>query len=137
MSQTSEVHHVSVTIQRSPDDVYRFARIIERWPDWAHGIGTSVRPAGDGDTWIATGPLGEVTVRFAADNPYRVLDHDVTLPNGQRFHNSFRVIPNGDATEVVFSVFRQPDATDKAFADDWKAVEKDMHTLKTLLEKKR
>lgn len=134
MSQTSEAHHVSVSIARSPDDVYRFARIIERWPEWAHGIGTSVRP--EGNAWIAQGPLGEVHVRFADDNPYRVLDHDVTLPDGRKFHNAFRVIPNGAGSEAVFSVFRQPGATDQAFRDDWKAVEKDLHTLKKLLEQR-
>lgn len=133
MHQTSEVQHVSISIARSPDDVYRFASAIERWPEWAHGIGTSVRR--DADAWIATGPLGEVTVRFAPQNPYRVLDHDVTLPNGQKFHNSFRVIPNGTGSEAVFSVFRQPGATDQAFRDDWGAVAKDLQRLKALLEK--
>jgi hypothetical protein len=133
MTQTFEAHHVSVTIARSPDEVYRFTRIIERWPEWAHGIGTSVRP--DGDAWIAKGPLGEVTVRFADDNPFRVLDHDVTLPNGQQFHNAFRVIPNGAGSEVVFSVFRQPGATDQAFREDWQAVDNDLRTLKQLLER--
>lgn len=114
-------------------DVYRFAQIIERWPEWAHGIGKSVRPAGD--AWIAEGPLGEVNVRFAPNNPYRVLDHDVTLPDGRTFHNAFRVIPNGQGSEVVFSVLRQPNATDQAFRDDWQAVEKDLNTLKQLLER--
>jgi hypothetical protein len=132
MSQTTEAHHVTVTIARSPDEVYRLARVIERWPEWAHGIGTSVRPAGD--SWIAKGPLGEVKVRFAEDNPYRVLDHDVTLPDGKTFHNSFRIIPNGSGAEAVFSVFRQPGASDQAFRDDWQAVEKDLRTLKKLLE---
>ena len=133
MRQITEAHHVSVSISRSPDEVYRFARIIERWPEWAHGIGTSVRP--DGEAWIATGPLGEVKVRFADDNAYGVLDHDVTLPDGRSFHNAFRVIPNGSGSEAVFSVFRQPGASDQAFREDWQAVEKDLHTLKKLLER--
>src|SRR5262245_14470552 len=96
VSKTREVRHVSVSIERSPDDVYRYASDVERWPEWAHGLGKSVRKAGD--AWIAEGPLGEVKVRFAATNPFRVLDHDVTLPNGQTFHNSFRVIPNGEGS---------------------------------------
>src|SRR5687768_9181100 len=74
MNQTTEARHVSVSISRSPDEVYRFARQIERWPEWAQGLGTSVQR--DGDAWIARGPLGEVKVRFADDNAYRVLDHD-------------------------------------------------------------
>ncbi|HET6333732.1 MAG TPA: SRPBCC family protein [Polyangiales bacterium] len=132
MTKTLEVKHVSVSIERSPDDVYHYVAKIETWPAWAHGLGKSVRKAGDG--WIAEGPLGEVTIRFAEPNPYRVLDHDVTLPNGQTFHNSFRVIPNGAQTEAVFSVFRQPDVTDQAFREDWQAVEKDLRALKKILE---
>lgn len=132
MSQTFEAHHVSVSIARSPEEVYRFVSVIGRWPEWAHGIGTSVRP--DGDAWIAVGPLGEVKVRFADVNPYGVLDHDVTLPDGRTFHNAFRVIPNGAGSEVVFSVFRQPGATDQVFREDWQAVEKDLYTLKKLIE---
>jgi hypothetical protein len=132
MTKTLEVKHVSVSIERSPDEVYRYALNIETWPAWAHGIGTSVRKAGDG--WIAEGPLGKVTIRFVEPNPYRVLDHDVTLPNGQTFHNSFRVIPNGPNSEAVFSVFRRPETTDQAFREDWQAVEKDLRTLKKILE---
>lgn len=134
MNQTFEAHHVSVAIARAPDEVYNFALNIERWPEWAHGIGVSVRPAGD--SWIAKGPLGEVTVRFAERNPYRVLDHDVTLPDARVFHNAFRVIPNGAGSEVIFSVFRQAGASDQAFRDDWQAVEQDLRRLKALLEQR-
>lgn len=134
MSKTREVRHVTVSIERSPDDVYRYASNVERWPEWAHGLGKSVRKAGD--AWIAEGPLGEVKVRFPEANRFRVLDHDVALPNGQTVHNAFRVIPNGEGSEVVFAVFRQPGATDQAFADDWGAVEKDLRKLKSILEKR-
>jgi hypothetical protein len=134
MSQTFEAHHVSVSIARSPEAVYRFASVIERWPEWAHGIGKSVRPDGQNCDWIATGPLGDVRVRFAEQNSYRVLDHDVTLADGRTFNNAFRVIPNGEGSEVVFSVFRQPGASDQAFREDCQAVEKDLYTLKELIE---
>lgn len=132
MTKTLDVKHVSVAIERSPDDVYRYAANVELWPKWAHGLGKSLHKSGD--AWIAEGPLGKVTLQFAEPNPYRVLDHDVTLSNGQKFHNSFRVIPNGAQSELVFSVFRQPGATDQAFQTDWQAVEKDLHTLKKILE---
>ena len=112
--------------------MYRYASNVERWPEWAHGLGTSVRKAGD--AWIAEGPLGEVKVHFPEPNRFRVLDHDVTLPNGQTVHNAFRVIPNGEGSEVVFSVFRQPGTTDKAFGEDCGAVEKDLRKLKSILE---
>jgi hypothetical protein len=85
--------------------------------------------------WVADGAtLGEVKIRFAEPNAYRVLDHDVTLPNGQTFHNAFRVIPNGEGSEAIFAVFRRPGVTDKEFAEDYGAVEKDLRKLKAILE---
>jgi hypothetical protein len=132
MTKTLEVKHVSVSIERSADEVYRYAANLETWPGWAHGLGKSVRKLGD--VWVADGPLGEVAIRFAEANAYRVLDHDVTLPNGQTFHNSFRIIPNGAGCEAVFSVLRQPGMTDQAFREDWQAVDTDLRTLKKLLE---
>jgi hypothetical protein len=133
MSKTFESRHVSVAIERSPDDVYRFTSNLETWTQWAHGLGTSVRK--QGDVWVAEGgTLGEVKIRLAEPNPLRVLDHEVTLPNGQTFHNAFRVIPNGEGSEVVFAVFRRPGVTEQAFAEDYGAVEKDLRKLKSILE---
>lgn len=133
MSKTFESRFVTVAIERSPDDVYRYASNFETWTKWAHGLGTSVRKVGD--LWVAGGgPLGEVKVRLAEPNAFRVLDHDVTLPNGQTVHNAVRVIPNAEGSEVVFAVFRRPGTTEQAFADDWGAVEKDLRKLKAILE---
>jgi hypothetical protein len=133
MQNTLEVHHVSVTIERAPDDVYRFASNLETWPQWAAGLGKSIRKAGS--EWIVDGPLGEVRVRFAEPNPFRVLDHDVTLPTGVIIHNPFRVLPNGAGSEVVFSVFRQPGTPDDEFQADTSAVEQDLRALKQVLER--
>jgi Polyketide cyclase / dehydrase and lipid transport len=133
MSKTLESRHVSVAIERSPDDVYRYTSNLETWTQWAHGLGTSVRKVDD--VWIAKGgPLGEVKIRLAETNAFRVLDHDVTLPDGQTFHNSFRVIPNGEGSEAVFAVFRRPGVSDQAFAEDYGAVAKDLRKLKSILE---
>ena len=133
MSNTLEVRHVSVSIERTPDDVYRFASNLETWPEWAAGLGKSIRR--EGRDWIANGPLGEVRVRLAEPNPFRVLDHDVTLPTGVSVQNPFRVLPNGAGSEVVFSVFRQPGTSDQEFQADTSAVEKDLRALKQLLER--
>jgi hypothetical protein len=124
---------VSVSIDRAPDDVYRFASNMETWPQWASGLGKSIRR--DGSDWIADGPLGQVRVRLAAPNPFRVLDHDVTLPAGVSIHNPLRVLPNGAGSEVIFSVFRQPDTPEHDFQADLLAVEKDLRAMKQLLER--
>ena len=49
-----------------------------------------------------------VIVAFAPSNDFGVLDHDVTLPDGETVRNPMRVISNGDGCDVVFTVRRQP-----------------------------
>ncbi len=130
----SEVRHVSVSIDRPPDLVYQFAANPENMPKWAVGLGTSFRPRGDG-SWIAEGgPVGGATVRFVERNRLGVLDHDVTVASGETIHVPIRVLPNGAGSEVVFTLFRRAGVSAAEFANDAKAVEKDLRTLKRLLE---
>jgi uncharacterized protein YndB with AHSA1/START domain len=129
-----EVRHVSVSINRPPDVVYRFAAAPENMPKWAAGLGTSFRLRDDG-SWIAEGgPAGTATVRFVERNRLGVLDHDVTLPSGETVHNPLRVLPNSKGSEVVFTLFRRPGVSASQFAQDANAVEKDLGTLRRLLE---
>jgi Polyketide cyclase / dehydrase and lipid transport len=129
-----EVRHVSVSINRSPELVYEFAATPENLPRWATGLGKSFHRRNDGD-WVADGgPLGSATVRFVERNRFGVIDHDVTLPTGETVHNPLRVLPNGTGSEVVFTVFRRAGIPVTQFAEDAKAVEQDLGTLKRLLE---
>jgi hypothetical protein len=130
----SEVRHVSVSIDRPPDLVYQFTANPENLSRWAIGLGTSFRPRGDG-SWIAEGgPVGSATVRFVERNRLGVLDHDVTVETGETIHNPIRVVPNGAGSEVVFTLFRRAGVSAAQFTNDAKAVEKDLKTLKRLLE---
>jgi hypothetical protein len=114
--------------------VYRFAAAPENMPRGAVGLGTSFKPQSDG-SWIAEGgPVGSATVRFVERNRFGVLDHDVTVPTGETVHNPMRVLPNGDGSEVVFTLFRRPGVSAGEFERDAKAVQKDLVTLKRLLE---
>ena len=74
-------------------------------------------------------------VKFAEENRFGVLDHEVTLPSGVKVYDPMRVFPNNDGSELVFSLYRRPDVSDQEFADDAESVEKDLAKLKTLLEK--
>jgi hypothetical protein len=129
-----EVRHVSVSIARPPEVVYQFAATPENLPKWAIGLGKSFRPRSDG-SWIAEGgPVGSATVRFMERNQFGVLDHDVTVLTGETIHNPVRVLPNGAGSEVVFTLFRRAGVSTAQFAQDAQAVEKDLRTLKRLLE---
>lgn len=122
------VHHVTVSIPVPPAEVYGFASQPENLTQWAAGLARS-RIHQDGDHWVADSPMGDVRILFAKANEFGVLDHDVTLPNGETFHNPMRVVPNGDGSEVTFTLYQR----DEGFAADRAAVEKDLQTLKELL----
>ena len=128
-----DVQHISVSIDRRPADVYEFASDPRNLPRWAAGLARSeVRQ--EGGEWVADSPMGKVEIRFAKKNPYGVLDHDVTLASGVTVHNPMRVIPNGEGSEFVFTLIRQPGMSNEKFAGDKAPVEKDLRTLKELLE---
>lgn len=125
--------HISTSIDRSADDVYRFASNPRNLPAWAHGLAHRDVELVD-DVWVVDSPLGRVTVEFAVDNRFGVLDHDVTLPSGEIVTNPMRVMPNEDGCDVVFTVRRRAGVADAEFAADTDAVAADLATLRTLME---
>jgi hypothetical protein len=129
-----DVQHISVSIDRRSADVYEFVSDPRNLPRWAAGLARSqVRQ--EGDRWVADSPMGRVEIRFAPTNPYGVLDHDVTLESAITVHNPMRVVPNGEGSEFIFTLIRRPGMSSERFAEDRAAVEKDLQTLKGLLER--
>lgn len=128
-----EVRHVSVSIHRPPADVYAFAAEVVNLPKWATGLGKAYRQ--EGEELVAEGSIGSVRVRFAKRNDLGVLDHDVVLESGLVVHNALRVVPNGKGSEVTFVVQHLPGRSDQEFAADCAAVQRDLGTLKELLER--
>jgi hypothetical protein len=96
--------HISVSIDRSVDDVYEFASNPENLPRWAAGLSGSIDSI-NGD-WIAGSPMGRVKVEFAVNNGFGILDHHVTLPSGETVYNPMRVFPNDAGSELVFTVYQ-------------------------------
>lgn len=132
MSRAPESRHLAVRIDCPPEAAYAFASDPTRLPEWAPGLGTAVERVGD--AWFVESPLGRVRLAFAPANDFGVLDHDVTLPSGEVFHNPMRVLRDGDGCEIVFTVRRQDGMSDEEFARDVAAVAADLATLKDLLE---
>jgi hypothetical protein len=71
---------------------------------------------------------------FAPRNAYGVLDHHVTFPSGETFHNPMRVIEGDRGCEVMFTLRRQADMSDEEFARDAGLVAADLARLKRVLE---
>lgn len=132
MDELYEVKNVTVSIRSPLADVYAFLSNPENIPRWASGLGGGVQRV-DGE-WIAHGVLGSVRVRFVPKNDFGVADHDVTLENGATFHNPLRVVPNGAGCSVIFTLLRLPGVSPEEFERDGKTIQKDLTTLKALLE---
>ncbi|KAA0111828.1 SRPBCC family protein [Mycolicibacterium sp. P1-5] len=135
MSDTNESRHISVWINRSAADVYRYAADPAHLPEWAAGLARS-EVTRVGDTWVAQSPMGEITIEFTPANDLGVLDHVVKLPSGEPVFNPLRVVPAGDEwSEVVFTLRRRPEMSDDDYAADAAAVSADLATLKRVLER--
>lgn len=124
---------VHIGVERDWRDVYAFASRPENMPAWASGLASGLTR--DGEDWVADGgPIGQVRVRFAPQNPFGVIDHAVTMETGLVVENALRVTPNGDGAEVAFTLLKRPDMDDAAFEADAAHVLRDLQTLKALME---
>lgn len=122
---------VSVSISVDVANTCAYASNPANLPAWAPGFVSSIGQRGD--EWVATTTLGEARFRFAAPNPFGVVDHDVEV-GGKHYHNPMRIIPNGSGSEVLFTLLKLPGVDDAQFARDAETVLADLRQLKRVLE---
>jgi carbon monoxide dehydrogenase subunit G len=123
---------LSVSIDRPPSKVYDFVSNPENLPKWATGLCKSIGKSNH--DWIVETPQGSMKVRFAEKNDFGVLDHYVTVAPGVEVYVPMRVLANGSGSVVIFTLFRLPDMLDAKYAEDTSLVERDLSTLKRILE---
>ena len=123
---------VTISIGSSSSCIYTFASHPANMPLWAPAFVKSI--ANVNGEWIADSNLGKVKIEFAPANPFGVLDHVVTLPDGRAFNNPMRVVPNGAGSLVTFTLFRQDGMSDAEFERDAGMVESDLQALKRVVE---
>ena len=123
---------ITCSINKPPATVFEFASNPENLPKWVLSFCMSVRKSGD--EWQMETPTGWVGIRFVAVNDYGVLNHVVTLPDGQSILNPVRVVANDIGSEVMFTLFQLPSMSDEQFSKDAGMVEADLQTLKAVLE---
>ncbi len=124
--------HVSVGIARAPDEVYAFASDPLNLPTWATAFCLSVRRSGN--EWIVETPEAPVRIAFAPPNTLGVLDHTVTIAPDVVVFSPMRVVANGSGSEVVFTVFQRAGMSDAELAGDAALVQRDLETLKRVVE---
>ena len=125
--------NLSVSIARPPDEVYAFVADPRNLPKWAAGLGGAVSKSGE--DWIVETAQGPAKISFAPKNDLGVLDHYVTVAPSVEIYVPIRVIPNGSGSEVILTLFRLPEMTDETYANDQKMVERDLNSLKQILER--
>ena len=123
---------ICVQINRPSSEVFQFASDPANLPKWVRSFCLSVKKSGD--DWLMETPNGFVGMRFVPKNEFGVLDHVVTLPDGQSVSNPMRVIGNGDGSEVLFTLFQIAGMADEQFAKDAGMVEADLQELKIVME---
>ena len=107
----------------------------EMFARWAAGLSESALRQ-DGTNWVADGSDGPVALRFTPHNAFGVMDHWVDQGGGGgEIYVPLRVVANGSGAEVILTLFRQPGMTDERFAADIKLINRDLRSLKTLIER--
>ncbi len=123
---------VSVSVSRPPAEVYHFVTNPENMPDWATAFCLSIdRQESD---WIMDTPDGQMKIRFIEANPYGVMDHYITVSPGVEIAVPMRVVPNASGAEVSLTLFQLPGMSEERLERDRGLVEKDLQTLKRVLE---
>lgn len=116
---------------------YDFAADPEQLTRWASGLATgqiSPDPANPGE-WLADTPSGHARMRFAPRNDFGVLDHWVTPEGMAEIYVPFRVIATGARRcAFQFTLLRQPEMDDAAFERDSDWIQRDLESLRRLLE---
>lgn len=123
---------LTVSIARTPAVVYAFAGNPSNLPQWAAGLGAQI--VKEGDEWLIPSPQGQARLRFMPDNALGIMDHTITLPDGQVIDVPMRVVPNGTGSLVMFVLYCQPGMSEEQFEQDAAVVENDLKTLKAILE---
>ena len=132
-TNTYPARNLTISINRPASEVYRFAANPENFPKWVKFIKSISK---QGTNWVAESDLGQLKIKFTPKNDFGIIDHDVTLSNGETVTNHIRVIQNNKGSEFIFTLLRVPGRTDKEYEADAKAVSGDLQQLKTIMERK-
>lgn len=126
----SASRHVPLLSTATPQKIYEIARDLPRLPAWASGLASGTLSLIDANSLHLESPMGLVHTEFTPINTYGILDHVVTLPDGTKVLNPFRVIPHDTGSELIFTV-----RPSENFEEDCQAVAADLERLVALAEK--
>jgi hypothetical protein len=131
-TMTYPVKNISISINKSAVEVYRFTSNPENFPKWIDFIKSMTN---QGEFWVGKTDIGDIKIKFAPANDFGIVDHQVTLTDGTTVNNPMRAIANNKGCEFTFTLFWMPNRTEKEFNEDAKAVTRDLQKLKEILER--
>ena len=129
-TMTNKVRNISISINKPASEVYQFTSNPENFPKWVAFIKSVSK---EGDIWLGKSDLGDIKIKWSPLNEFGILDHHVTLPNGETVYNPMRIISNNKGSEFIFTLFWIPGRTEKEFNEDAQSVTKDLQKLKEKL----
>ncbi len=132
-SMPYSVKNISISINRPANEVYQFTSNPENFPKWVGFVKSITK---QGEIWIGKTDIGDIKIKFAPQNYFGVIDHQVTLPDGVTVNNPMRVLANNKGCELIFTLFWLPNRTEEEFNEDAKAVLGDLQKLKEIMENK-
>jgi hypothetical protein len=125
---------ISTSIARDPETVYRYASNPENLIHWLGSFVLSTENRGG--QWILHTSEGPMEWTFIEKNEFGILDHQVSLPSGKLILNPMRVVANGKkGSTVLFTLFQTEGMSDADFERDAGMVQRDLDSLKAILEK--
>jgi hypothetical protein len=126
--------NLGISIKCQPKYVYEYITNPENLSEWAKTFSFSVKKSESGE-WIVETPEGEMKIKYVEKNEFGVADHYITTPQGQEIYNPMRVFPNSFGCEVIFTLFQISGISDVKFLEDAELVERDLESLKNVMEK--
>src|SRR5687768_8345108 len=123
---------LTVSAKCEPEKAYRFVTNPDNLPKWATAFCKSVRK--EKGEWVVETPQGPAKIRFVATNDLGVADHYVSPAPGVDIYVPMRVVANGAHSEIMVTLFQLADMSDDVYAQDIQWVERDLRTLKRILE---
>ena len=127
----------SVNIDRSAGDVHAFLADVTNWPRWAVVNILAVEPSSTAGWWTIETPYGPAELRLHADPATGIVDHDFRdreSPDEAAVVPA-RVVANGRGAHVSMTIFQPAELTDADFDREMAAVDRELATLKELLER--
>lgn len=123
----------TVSIDAPVKRVFEFLSNAQNWPDWAIVNVLSVSPT-DSDWWDMLTPAGPAKLRIRPNDELGTLDHDFDSPEAS-WTVPARVVPNGSGSLFMITFFQPPTFTDDFFDEQIALVDRELDTLKRLLER--